>query len=129
MTFRLLAALVALGSVASLPLACGEAGAQTDPVVVTSPCGEAIDGLYETAGFPPNARCEWLPFDGRTTLRILHELGTAPRDVSIFLSFYADGRSSAPAAGDLARVYAADAEAVEIHNQTNEDFFVKVVLR
>ena len=96
---------------------------------MTSACADfEADTFYESAGWPPDTRCEWIPFDGRTTVRLAHDLGRAPRSVAIYLSFYPDGRSSAPAAGDLARILAADGASVELKNQTSEDFFLKVVL-
>lgn len=112
-----------------LAAACGDASAQ-DPISLTSPCAVTDGGVWESAGWPPAPRCEWLPFEGRTTVELAHDLGPlTPRDVSIFLAFEPDGRSAAPAAGDLARILAVDSETVTLRNETNQDFFLKVVLR
>ena len=130
MTLRTLA----LFSLLPLAAACGDAAAQ-DPIVLDSACAEtdlASDGsvaAWESAGWPPAPRCDWLLFDGRRTVELNHGLGRTPRDVSIYLAFEPDGRSAAPAAGDLARILAADADSVQLRNETNEDFFLKVVLR
>ena len=126
--------LLALLSLLPLAAACGDASAQ-DPIVLDSACAEmdmAGDGsvsVWESAGWPPAPRCDWLPFDGRTTVELNHGLDRTPRDVSIYLAFDPDGRMGAPAAGDLARIVVVDRDTLQLRNETNEDFFLKVVLR
>jgi len=122
--------------IALLPLAvaCGDAAAQ-DPIVLASACAE-VETLasgeivaWESAGWPPDARCDWLPFDGRTTVDLAHGLERTPRSVEVYISFEPDGFSSTPASGDVARIVSADASAIQLRNAQNEDFFLKVVLR
>ena len=121
--------LLPLLSLLPLAAACGEAAAM-DPVMLTSACADGVAGeVWESAGWPPSPRCDWLPFDGRTTVELAHDLGRTPRDVSIYLSFDPDGHMSTPAAGDLARIVGVDESTVQLRNETNEDFFLKVVLR
>ncbi|MGB0679219.1 MAG: hypothetical protein ACPGUV_06115 [Polyangiales bacterium] len=94
---------------------------------------EAGAGRWQTAPWPPPEAqaapsCPWLDYAGRVTLRLPHPLGRVPAVVHIFLSFEADGRRAAPAAGDLSRIVAADANAVWLENRTNENFYARVVL-
>lgn len=125
---------LALLSLVPLAAACGDASAQ-DPVVLDSGCAETetfTDGsvsAWESAGWPPDIRCDWLPFDARTTVEIPHDLGRAPRSVEIYISFEADGSMSTPASGDAARIVAVDDVSAQLRNATNQDFFLKVVLR
>ena len=113
----------------SLAAACGDASAQ-DPVVLSSECADGTPGeVWESAGWPPAPRCDWLPFTGRTTVELPHALGRTPRSVEVYLAFEPDGRMAAPAAGDLARVVGVTDTGVQLRNETNEDFFLKVVLR
>ena len=125
--------LLALLSLLPLAAACGDASAQ-DPIVLDSACAEGDTGdggvtAWESAGWPPDPRCEWLPFDGRTTVELNHGLGRAPRSVEAYLSFDPDGSLSTLASGDVARIVAVDDAAVLLRNATNQDFFLKVVLR
>jgi len=126
---------IRLAILALLPLAaaCGDAAA-LDPLELESTCAETqlLGGeiaAWESAGWPPDPRCDWLPFDGRRTVELSHGLGRTPADIAIYLAFEPDGRMGAPAAGDLARILAADETTVHLRNETNQDFFLKVVLR
>ena len=121
--------LLLLSSLLPLGAACGDAAAQ-DPVVLASECADGVPmEVWESAGWPPSPGCDWLPFDGRTTVELPHTLGRTPRSVEIYLAFEPDGRMAAPAAGDLARIVGVDGATVQLRNETNEDFFLKVVLR
>ncbi len=122
---------------ALLPLAaaCGDAAAQ-DPVELVSACGatqvlagDTEPAAWESAGWPPSPGCDWLPFDGRTTVDVAHDLGRTPTDISIYISFDPDGSMSTPASGDVARIVGANDTSVQLRNAQNEDFFLKVVLR
>jgi hypothetical protein len=129
MTMRCLALLALL----PLAAACGDAAAH-DPIALESTCAETqrVGGeiaAWESAGWPPDPRCDWLPFDGRTTVDLSHGLGRPPRSVEVYISFDPDGHMSTPASGDVTRIVGADAESVQLRNAQNEDFFLKVVLR
>lgn len=60
---------------------------------------------------------------------IPHQLGRVPSIVHVYLSFDADGRSAALSAGDLSRIESVTEEQVVIRNNTNESFFLRVVLQ
>ena len=109
---------------------CGEASGD-DYIERESPCAEldAAGQVWESAGFPPDNRCDWLDFPGFTTVLIPHDLPTVPRSIEVYLSFDPEGSISAPAAGDLARIVSVDAEAIELRNRTDQFFYAKVVLR
>ena len=118
----------AAGTASVTSTGCGEAEAQ-DPVVVESPCAQGVPMEYwESSSWPPDEACPWLVFEGRTSVRVPHTLGRRPREVSIYLSFEPNGRSGALAAGDLSRILEVTETQVTLRNDTNEDFFVKVVL-
>ncbi|MEO0323532.1 MAG: hypothetical protein AAF447_11290 [Myxococcota bacterium] len=95
------------------------------------PCAAGGGGEpWESAPWPPatTGDCTWLDYPARVTLEVAHGLGRTPRDVSLALSFFEDGSSSAPAAGDSVRIVAVDERSVTVQNGTNEDFFLKVVV-
>ena len=73
----------------------------------------------------------WLCFDSGMKLRISHSLGYTPALVQIYLSFFNsdDGpTSSFLASGDLARTVEVTDDYVMIENNTEEYFFLRVVL-
>ncbi|MEM1418420.1 MAG: hypothetical protein AAGH15_26230 [Myxococcota bacterium] len=114
-------------------LACGSPGAVSRTVRVDDlACASGGDAVpWESAPWPPASEaegCGWLDFGARVTLEIEHGLGRTPRDVGLTISFFPDGASSAPSAGDTARILSVTETAVVIENGTNEDFFLKVVL-
>jgi hypothetical protein len=103
-------------SLGDLPCASGDAvGWESTPLPDLT--GEVVSG------------CEWLPFPGRTLVELEHELGRVPLDVSIYISFTGDGESSTKASGDSGRIVGADETRVLVENTTEQDFFVRVVIR
>ena len=70
----------------------------------------------------------WLAYPGRVRLQIEHGLGRAPNGVQVYLSFTEDGRLPALAAGDLARIEVANEEHVIVWNDTNGNYFARVVV-
>jgi hypothetical protein len=103
-------------SLGDLPCASGDATAwESTPLPDLT--GEAVPG------------CEWLPFPGRTLVEIEHDLGRAPLDVSIYISFKGEGESSTKASGDPGRIVGADETRVLVENTTEQDFFLRVVVR
>ncbi len=108
---------------------CGDAAAQT-PVEVTPACASEVrDGWQSSPWQSDDANCVYLPFQGQTTYRFFHTLGETPLSVDLYVSFTAEGTSVAPPAGDMSRILEVNDAYVDIRNQTNEDFFVRVVLR
>lgn len=108
--------------------ACGNASAQETIEIALAdlpPGGGTADGAFQTS--PWDGR--WLAYPGRTTFRLEHDLGHAPRSVLVYVSFAEDGAGAGLAAGDMARVEAATETHVTLRNQTHEDFFARVVLR
>jgi hypothetical protein len=84
--------------------------------------------LWESA---PWQGAPWLCFDSGMKLRIDHSLGYPPALVQVYLSFANsdDGPGSAfLASGDLARIVEVTDAYVLIENNTEEYFFVRVVL-
>ena len=108
---------------------CGEALAQEE-VEVVAPCASTEDGVWESSPWRGESEtCFYLPFSSRTTYRFLHDLGRQPRSVDLYVSFDDAAASVAPPAGDMSRILEVTDEVVVVQNQTNEDFFVRVVLR
>jgi hypothetical protein len=71
----------------------------------------------------------WLRYPGRSTIVMEHALGRMPTSVLVYLSFDEDGAGSALTAGDTARVVSVDDRFVTIRNDTDADFFIRIVLR
>ncbi len=108
---------------------CSNAGAQA-VIDVAPPCATVEADVWESNPWTSDVpECGYLSYEGRTTYRIQHDLGRVPRSVDLYVSFAADGASVAPPAGDMSRIVGVTDTFVEIRNQTNEDFFLRVVLR
>ncbi len=112
----------------ALIAACADAQAQ-DPISVDPACGSVAEGAWESAPFFPEAGCEWFEFRHDTSYRVAHTLARVPRSYEVYVAFAADGRASAPAAGDMAVLVDLDDEDIVLRNRTGEDFFVRLVLR
>ncbi|UJR80550.1 hypothetical protein [Sandaracinus amylolyticus] len=70
----------------------------------------------------------WIPYPGRIRIQVEHDLGRAPNGVLVYLSFTDDGRTPALAAGDLARIEVVNEDHVVIWNDTNGNYFARVVV-
>lgn len=66
-----------------------------------------------------------LRFPAARKFQMVHGLREKPVDVSVFVSFFADGVPQSLAAGDEARLVIAE-DYVEVHNNTCADFFVRL---
>lgn len=80
----------------------------------------------------PWSGTEWLSYPGRVTLDMEHPLGICggePADVTVYLSFDRQGRFAAQGAGDPVVVESVSASRVVLRNNTNQDYFVRVVVR
>jgi hypothetical protein len=84
-------------------------------------------GVWQSAPWA-SATVGWTSFPDRTKLVLPHPLGRIPTSVEVYLSFYTDGASSFLASGDLARIMRVDADSVTLANNTNECFYVRLVL-
>ncbi len=71
----------------------------------------------------------WLRYPGRATLIMEHELGRMPSSVLVYLSFSPDGSAAALTAGSTAQIESVDERFVTITNNTDADFFIRVVVR
>jgi hypothetical protein len=130
------ALLLVLASALSMTLGaagCGSARAEEYREVPPAawPGSARLDGdTWQSSDPPPLGEGDaWLRFEGRIHLRVHHPLGRRPMLVVPYVSFYPGGQGGAVAAGDLARIEAVDEEAVTLYNATNEDFFVRLVVR
>lgn len=84
----------------------------------------SAEGVWESA---PLEGVPWIPFTGRLTVELEHTLGHRPRIIQVYLAFDVDGTDPGLAAGDLARIVQADEEIVAILNDTNAEYFMRVV--
>ena len=100
-------------------------------------CGrEGIDPVYYAGGITSGNRYEssslygtWLHFPGGRRYRLLHELPSAPTDVSVYIAFREDplpGNVSR-ATGNVALIEAATDEYVQVRNDTCSEYYVRVV--
>jgi len=115
----------------ALLLCCG--GDPSPQMLVFTPtCDQVAMETWESAPWPPETdtgTCAWIEFPAKATVEVQHALGRTPLGIQLFLSFRADGTSSAPSAGDTTRILDVNEAAVTVANGTNEDFYLKVVLR
>ncbi|NLY93519.1 MAG: hypothetical protein GXY23_05775 [Myxococcales bacterium] len=98
------------------------------------PCAQGDDAFWESGPLPGldgevAPGCEWVRFPGRTVVEIQHDLGRTPSDVVIYVAFSRTGASGTIASGDAGRIVGADDTRVVVENTTEQDFFVRVVLR
>ena len=73
--------------------------------------------------------CEWHAFSARSTLTVEHPLGDPPAIVLVYVSFDASGRGATLASGDIALIDTVNDFEVTVRNNTNENFFARVVLQ
>lgn len=111
--------------VALADLRCASVGAngvwESAPFPISTDCGVVDAGTASC--------CPWLEFAGHATLRIEHGLGVAPRVVDPWIAFSPFGVGSTPASGDAVRLRAADDTYIELQNNTDQRFFLRVDAR
>ncbi|MBW2461463.1 MAG: hypothetical protein JRH11_07440 [Deltaproteobacteria bacterium] len=88
--------------------------------------GTTNDDSWQSVGWLGDP---WLRYSGQATLIMEHELGREPSSVLVYLSFEEDGSGAALTAGDTARIVSVDDSFVTIRNDTNADFFLRLVIR
>lgn len=92
---------------------------------------DPITNVWESA---PWTGASWLPFPGQVQIRIAHNLGRVPRVVLVYLGFRevplgeATETPPAQAAGDLARIVEVTSTTVTVWNDTDGDYFARVVV-
>ena len=110
--------------------ACADAGAQErielgpgdlPPSAGVAPAGDS----WQSVGWSGDP---WHSFRGETTLVISHSLGRAPQSVLVYLAFDESGGGPGLATGDMARIVEVTSSRVTIRNDTEADFFCRVVL-
>lgn len=109
---------------------CGEADAQA-PVRIAASDLECADhdvtlDIWESASWPPGT-CDWLLFDGRTTLEVEHPLGRAPKLVLIYIAFDAAGTGATLGHGDSGIIDGATDTTITVKNDTRQRFYVRLV--
>ena len=72
---------------------------------------------------------EWVAYRGASTVAVHHTLGRVPMSVTVFLSFNSTGEAPSAAAGDLASIGAVTDDLVEITNNTDGDYYIRIVLQ
>lgn len=94
------------------------------------------DGSFADGGVPGECLWQssdwsgdpWLSYPARATVTLPHTLGRLPAVVTVYISFEPSGEGSALAAGDLARIVEVTNATLTITNDTNTDYYFRVVL-
>ncbi len=76
----------------------------------------------------PWSGAPWTRYPAASTLTLEHGLGRQPANVSVYIAFDDTGASSALSAGDITQIREVTDTVVTLHNATQEDFFIRVVL-
>ena len=80
--------------------------------------------------FNTNPACTWLEYPkGNVLLEVEHSLTRAPTSVLVYVSFDRRGCASTLAAGDATQVIEATDRTVMLRNNTDQDFFARIVLQ
>lgn len=119
--------LLLLGLLASaLSTGCEARAAETRTFMLADLPGQRVtpSGQWESSAWTGGT---WLDYPGRITLRLEHGLGREPSSVLVYLAFDAAGQGPALAAGDLSRVVSVDAQYITVRNDTEGDYFARVV--
>lgn len=105
--------------------------------------GETPDGLgWQSVPFPASKDCEddaaaeasarWIHLRGKQdqiSLTIEHRLGRAPGVVLPYISFHPSGCGSTIASGDVLLIDHVDVDTLQVRNNTQEDFYLRLVLQ
>lgn len=97
--------------------------------------GQRFDEVRCVWQSAPWTGTDWLSYPGRVTLDMEHGArdcgsgGAEPADVTVYLSFDREGRFASQGAGDPVVIESVTASRVVIKNNTNQDYFVRVVVR
>jgi hypothetical protein len=124
-------------------LACSNAGSGEDFLMVDdlgAPRELTSAAGWESVPFPAPEQCEdgassapkWVELEGRQdqkSLTIEHGLGRAPSIVLPYISFSPVGCGSTLAGGDVLIVDFVDSSTIQVRNNTQESFYLRVVLQ
>ena len=117
------ACLVALGSPA-----CNAACDTTD---ADNPPQRYEGGAVAGNANPYYASSDWtsglLPFPGGKRYEIVHHLGFAPAEVSVYVSFAEKNEPITQCSGNTCVIQAVTEDAITVKNDTCSDFWVRVV--
>ena len=84
-------------------------------------------GSWQSAPWRQSADSRWLPYPSRGQLQLEHNLGRTPQNIIVYLAFEQTGMSPAHAAGNLARIVDADDTTLTVWNDTNGNYFARIV--
>ncbi len=84
-------------------------------------------GSWESAPWRQSEDSRWLPYPSRGQLQLEHNLGRTPQNIIVYLAFERTGEAPAQASGNLARIVDADETTLTIWNDTNGNYFARVV--
>jgi hypothetical protein len=92
---------------------------------------------WQSAPFPAAKDCggsggEWIKLKGKDKsegLVIPHPLGRVPSMILSYLSFHADGCGSTLGAGDMLVIDYVDDREIKVHNNTEEYYYLRLMLR
>lgn len=84
-------------------------------------------GSWESAPWMQSADSRWLPYPSRGQLQVEHNLGRTPQNIIVYLAFERTGEDPAQASGNLARIVDADDTTLTVWNDTNGNYFARIV--
>jgi|GEM_PF-2056893 len=84
-------------------------------------------GSWESAPWRRSADSRWLPYPARGQLQLQHNLDRRPQNIIVYLAFEQTGLRPAQASGNLARIVDADETTLTVWNDTNGNYFARVV--
>ncbi|MFW6050525.1 MAG: hypothetical protein ACODAU_05090 [Myxococcota bacterium] len=85
-------------------------------------------GIWESTPWSDPA-CPWLEYPGQAALQIPHDLGRVPRVVLPYIAFDEDGMDGTLASGNTTVVWEVTDTTVTVANNTEETFFLRLVLQ
>ncbi len=122
-----LAALIALASIACQDVDPSRRTVDLDELRFQS----LENGLWQSAEWDT----PWLSFPGKQSVTIMHDLGTTPRLVQVYVAFAGDDcerdepSSALLASGTLASISEVNATSVTVRNGTKENYCLRLVLQ
>ncbi len=122
------AGLVAVGGAGLLAAGCTAQAEETIHVPLSDLPAHARNPAPDVWESSPWTGASWMRYPGHVTLIVDHDLGRRPTAVLVYLAFDSSGGGSALSAGDLARIVEVTGDHVTIRNDTDGEYFVRLVL-